>query len=71
MSRPRSLRERLQSTTFLAVLAGYGVLLVLNQGLQVLQRRSAHGQLVVAVRQELDSRPAGAALRWSAAPARW
>ncbi len=33
MGHPRSLRERLQGTTFLAVLAGYGVLLVLNQGL--------------------------------------
>jgi signal transduction histidine kinase len=55
MPRPRSLRERLQTTTFLAVLAGYGVLLVLNQGLQVLQRRSAHAQLVATVRQELDA----------------
>jgi len=52
---PRSLRERLQTTTFLAVLAGYGVLLVLNQGLQVLQRRTTHAQLVAAVRQELDA----------------
>ncbi len=55
MSPPRSLRERLQSTTFLAVLAGYGVLLLLNQGLQALQRRAAHDQLVAVVRQELDS----------------
>jgi len=55
MSRPASLRERLQTTTFLAVLAGYGVLLVLNQGLQVLQRRAAHAQLVATVRQELDA----------------
>lgn len=53
MSPPRSLRERLQTTTFLAVLAGYGVLLVFNQGLQVLQRRSNHAQLVAAVRQDL------------------
>jgi signal transduction histidine kinase len=55
MSTPRSLRERLQTTTFLAVLAGYGVLLVLNQGLEVLQRRAAHAQLVAAVRQDLDA----------------
>ncbi|MGB5134633.1 MAG: HAMP domain-containing sensor histidine kinase [Prochlorococcaceae cyanobacterium] len=55
MSPPRSLRERLQTTTFLAVLAGYGVLLLLNQGLQVLQRRAAHAQLLEAVRVEVDA----------------
>jgi signal transduction histidine kinase len=55
MPRPRSLRERLQTTTFLAVLAGYAVLLVFNQGLQVLQRRAAHAQLVAAVRQDLNA----------------
>ncbi|MGL6132615.1 MAG: sensor histidine kinase, partial [Prochlorococcaceae cyanobacterium] len=53
MSPPRSLRGRLQTTTFLAVLVGYGVLLVLSQGLQVLQRRAAHAQLVEALRGEL------------------
>jgi len=67
MSPPRSLRVRLQSTTFLAVLAGYGVLLLLSQGLQVLQRRAAHDELVAVVRQELDSGrlelPVGGALR--------
>lgn len=55
MSTPRSLRERLQTTALLAVLAGYGVLLVLNHGLQVLQRRTAHAQLVEMVRRELDA----------------
>jgi signal transduction histidine kinase len=48
------LRERLQRTTFLAVLAGYGVLLILNQGLLVLQRRAAHANLVEAVWQQLN-----------------
>ncbi|MEO1002674.1 MAG: HAMP domain-containing sensor histidine kinase [Cyanobacteria bacterium J06638_7] len=55
MSTHRSLRERLQSTVFLAVLAGYGVLLVLNQGLQALQRRAVHGELAAAVRQDLNA----------------
>lgn len=54
MTRSSSLRARLQSTTFLAVLAGYVVLLLLNQGLNLLQRRSAHIQLVSQVREELQ-----------------
>jgi two-component system, OmpR family, sensor kinase len=53
MTSPPSLRRRLQTTAFLAVLAGYGVLLGLSQGLQVLQRRVSHAQLVSELRQQL------------------
>ena len=42
----RSLRRALQSSTLIAVLAGYGLLMVAGAGLTVLERRQAHRQLV-------------------------
>ncbi|WP_255024501.1 sensor histidine kinase KdpD [Cyanobium sp. T1G-Tous] len=50
------LRLWLQSTSLLAVLAGYSLLLLLNQGVAVLQRRLAHEQLVSALVAELQRR---------------
>ena len=47
--RLRSLRLWLQSSTLVAVLAGYGLLLVVGAGLMALERRQAHGQLVEAL----------------------
>jgi two-component system, OmpR family, sensor kinase len=46
---PRSLRLWLQSSTLVAVLAGYGLLLVVGAGLMTLERRQAHNQLVEAL----------------------
>ncbi len=42
----RSLRRALQSSTLIAVLAGYGLLMAAGAGLSVLERRQAHRQLV-------------------------
>jgi two-component system, OmpR family, sensor kinase len=50
------LRLWLQSTSLLAVLAGYSLLLLLNQGVAGLQRRLAHEQLVGELVAELQSR---------------
>ncbi len=50
------LRLWLQSTSLLAVLAGYSLLLLLNQGVAGLQRRLAHEQLVSALVAELQRR---------------
>ncbi|MBD2422750.1 HAMP domain-containing sensor histidine kinase [Cyanobium sp. FACHB-13342] len=50
------LRLWLQSTSLLAVLAGYSLLLLLNQGVAGLQRRLAHEQLVGELVGELQSR---------------
>lgn len=50
------LRLWLQSTSLLAVLAGYSLLLLLNQGVAGLQRRLAHQQLVAELVAELQSR---------------
>jgi two-component system, OmpR family, sensor kinase len=47
--RPRSLRLWLQSSTLVAVLAGYGLLLAVGAGLMALERRQAHSQLVEAL----------------------
>ncbi|MCP9806433.1 HAMP domain-containing histidine kinase [Cyanobium sp. T1B-Tous] len=52
------LRLWLQSTSLLAVLAGYSLLLLLNQGVAGLQRRLAHEQLVGELVGELQSRAA-------------
>ena len=54
-SRSASLRRWLQSTTLLAVLAGYALLLVVNQSLSSLQRRQAHQQLVSQLQADLDN----------------
>jgi signal transduction histidine kinase len=53
----RSMRLWLQSTTLLAVVAGYSVLLLFNQRLANLQRSLLHEQLVTQVLNELRSRP--------------
>ena len=55
-SRTVSLRRGLQSTALLAVLAGYALLLVVNQSLSSLQRRQAHHQLVSQLQASLASR---------------
>jgi two-component system OmpR family sensor kinase len=47
--RLQSLRYWLQSSTLIAVLAGYGLLLALGAGLLELERRQAHSQLVAAL----------------------
>ncbi len=46
----------LQSASLLAVLAGYAVLLVLNQSLSILQRHQAHRYLVDQVMMDLRAR---------------
>ena len=58
MASPRtiSLRRGLQSTALLAVLAGYALLVVVNQSLSSLQRRQAHHQLVSQLQSSLASR---------------
>ena len=53
--RPRSLRLWLQSSTLVAVLAGYGLLLAVGAGLMALERRQAHSQLVEALAASLRS----------------
>ena len=53
--RLRSLRLRLQSSTLIAVLAGYGLLLVLGTGLLALERRQAYRQLVESLVAGLGS----------------
>ena len=50
-----SLRLWLQSTTVLAVLAGYALLLVLNDALADLQRLRAHQDLIEEVRMGLQA----------------
>ena len=50
------LRLWLQSTSLLAVLAGYSLLLLANQQLAVLQRQAAHSQFVEQLADELQSR---------------
>ena len=50
------LRLWLQSTSLLAVLAGYSLLLLANQQLAGLQRQAAHGQFVEQLADELQSR---------------
>ncbi|MFZ9850895.1 MAG: sensor histidine kinase [Vulcanococcus sp.] len=56
-----SMRLWLQSTTLLAVLAGYAVLLLFNQHLASVQRQQRHEQVVSQVLNELRSRPLTAA----------
>jgi two-component system, OmpR family, sensor kinase len=53
----RSMRVWLQSSALLAVLAGYSVLLLLNQRLAILQRQQRHDLTVNQVVSELRSRP--------------
>ena len=48
-----SLSRRLQSTSLLAVLAGYVLLLAANHGLASLQRRQAHQQLLSELQAQL------------------
>jgi two-component system OmpR family sensor kinase len=55
-SPPASLRSRLQSSSLLAVLAGYAVLLVVNQTLASLQRRQDHEQLISELQRTLPGR---------------
>jgi len=50
-----SLRRRLQSTSLLAVLVGYLLLLASNHGLSRLQRRQAHQQLLAELQAKLMS----------------
>ena len=50
------LRLWLQSTSLLAVLAGYSLLLLANQQLAGLQRQTAHSQFVEQLADELQSR---------------
>ena len=50
------LRLWLQSTSLLAVLAGYSLLLLFNQNLSGLQRRTAHWQLVDEVAADIVTR---------------
>lgn len=47
------LRLWLQSTSLLAVLAGYSLLLLANQQLAALQRQAAHSQFVEQLADEL------------------
>ncbi|MFM7677104.1 MAG: sensor histidine kinase [Synechococcus sp.] len=56
MSTQPSLRLWLQSTTLLAVLAGYSLLLALNHSLTSLQRRQSHDQLVEHLSARLRER---------------
>lgn len=51
--RQHSLRLWLQSSTLIAVLAGYGVLMGVGAGLTVLERRANHQQLVNALAERL------------------
>ncbi|MCS5692873.1 HAMP domain-containing histidine kinase [Cyanobium sp. FGCU-6] len=53
--RLQSLRYWLQSSTLIAVLAGYGLLLAVGAGLLELERRQAHSQLVAALVSSLNS----------------
>ena len=53
--RLRSLRVWLQSSTLIAVLAGYGLLLAVGAALMELERRQAHGQLVQTLADSLAS----------------
>lgn len=53
--RLRSLRVWLQSSTLIAVLAGYGLLLAVGAALMELERRQAHGQLVQTLADSLSS----------------
>lgn len=53
--RSGSLRMALQSSTLVAVLAGYGLLLAVGGTLAALERRQAHGQLVAALADGLVS----------------
>lgn len=54
--RPPSLRRRLLTTTLLAVLAGYGLLLVVQRSISSQARVQAHEQSVELVRSELLTR---------------
>lgn len=54
--RPVSIRRRLQTTTLLTVLAGYGLLLVLHHVLSGQSRLQAHQQTIGLIRQELLQR---------------
>ena len=58
--RLQSLRYWLQSSTLIAVLAGYGLLLAVGAGLLELERRQAHSQLVEALANSLNSGSAAA-----------
>lgn len=55
-STPPSLRTWLQSSSLLAVLAGYVLLLALNHTLANVQRRQAHQQLIAELQQALGQR---------------
>lgn len=54
--KPVSIRRRLQATTLLAVLAGYGSLLVMHRVLADQARRTTHEGTVAVVQQELLDR---------------
>ena len=66
--RARSLRTALQSSTLVAVLAGYGLLMVAGGVLAGLERRQAHQQLVTALADGLVSgvEPSGGLGRYAA-----
>lgn len=66
--RLRSLRLWLQSSTLIAVLAGYGLLLAVGAGLLELERRQAHSQLVETLVASLGE---GSAAEAEAALARY
>lgn len=51
----QSLRLWLQSSTLIAVLAGYGLLLAVGAGLMELERRQAHLQLVDTLAASMGS----------------
>lgn len=53
--RSRSLRTALQSSTLIAVLAGYGLLLAVGAGLAGMERRHAHRQLVTTLAEGLGN----------------
>ena len=54
----RSLRLWLQSSSLIAVLAGYGVLLAAGSWITQLDRLQSHRQLVLSISRELARRPA-------------
>jgi two-component system OmpR family sensor kinase len=54
-TRPRSLRIAVQTSSLIAVLAGYGLLLALAGGLGVFERREAHRQLVASLTDALQA----------------
>lgn len=66
--RSRSLRMTLQSSTLIAVLAGYGLLIAVGGILAALERRQAHEQLVQALVDGLASGSDGDVELWRNEP---